>query len=832
MPLQVNDNGPTSFPKPDILTLQNFKRGVITLINDSRLPKNALKEAKNLFLYEDGQPGPRPGVNWFGTAPTTTTYTSFTVPTAAAGTNWTTPTNVYASDDSRAVYATTAQDNLKITGFGFSIPSTATVLGVIVKVEGNGTDATAANRSIELGMTKDGTTLSGSRLASQNLNQTTDTTLTFGSSSNLFSTTLTAAEVNTSTWGILLRAANANAGARNIDQVTVQVIYTNQDAIDGFDYFDANGTIHLVAVAGGYIQRSLNDGLTWSQCNVSGGTTAPLTKGVWTNMNQNGSYVYNTNGTDNIVRYDGSTTLQAYTTLATPSAPTVAKTGLASTTNTFWYKVSQVNTIGYTIASTATSIQVTSTRDLWDATANFATVSGTVSTSATRVDVYLSEDNINFYYLDSAVVDSGTGNYSYKDSGAAQVVPSTLAPTANTTQGEKYKELTNIGIRQWGTRNTTTRERIGWTGSGNNSGSFSTAYDGGYLDWQPGGKLYPMKAIDYRTGKGDSIATVFMNSADGKGGIVQISLDQLTIDTFTITVPNAFALPGSRGTPAPSSVINVLNDYMFYNSQAFYNLGTRAQFLNILSTDEASSNIRPNVKQINRTYEGDICSEYFDANVYFSYPSSGSTTNDKTAVYNTEMKAWLPEAFSIGFKKFLRYTDTAGAQHLLCLKPGDNRLSEISSGFNGDYGASFDTSLVTGLYSTLNDRFEFQFTEEAEFELANTGGEISIELLGIDRIRGYRSMKTVTITSTSSLSNVGWDTFSWDSTPWDDTSDAPEVVSEVSLKRYFPVQKELNAVQWHIFTNSIDARYILRTLQTWGTPTQAGHPSSWRLNPI
>ena len=670
MPLVVDDNLPTSFPNPAYQTLQNFKRGVISLINESRLPKNALKEAKNMYLAEDGQPQIRPGVGWYG------------------------------------------------------------------------------------------------------------------------------------------------------------VSSPNEQPIDGFDYFDAGGVIHLVIVAGGNIYRSLDDGVTWTIC--TGGT---LTSGVWTNMNQNGSFLYLTNGTDNMLRYDGTTILQTYTALSTPSAPTVAKTGLASTTFKYYYKVSQVNTVGFTAASTATSIQVTNTRDGWDATTNYVTVSGTVSTSATRVDVYLSEDGLTYYYLNSAVVDSGTGAYSFKDDGTSIVVPSTLAPTGNTTEGPKIAELTNIGVRQFGVRDPNNPYRIWFTGAGTYSGAFSSAYDGGYLDWQPGGKLKPVKAADYRSGKGDPVATVFMDSADGLGGIVQMSLDTLTIDTISITVPSAYLLPGSRGTSAPRSVVNVLNDYFFYNTQAFYNLGSRAQLLNILSTDEASANIRPNVQAIERQGEQNIAAVYFQANILFSVPI-GSTTNNYTMVYNTEMKAWLPEAFTIGFKKFLTYTSTDKVQRLLAIRPGDNRLSQISQSIAGDYGVPFETSLTTGLQQTTKDTFEFQFTEEAEFELANASGTVNVELLGIDRSKGFRSIKTVTFNTEVEVTNVGWDTFNWDKKAWDDTTGSPTIISEVSLKRYFPVQAELNAVQWHIFTNSLDAQYILRTLQTWGTPTQAGHPSKWRLKPI
>ena len=38
MPLDVDLNLPNSEPKPTYLTLDNFKRGVITVIDKSRLP--------------------------------------------------------------------------------------------------------------------------------------------------------------------------------------------------------------------------------------------------------------------------------------------------------------------------------------------------------------------------------------------------------------------------------------------------------------------------------------------------------------------------------------------------------------------------------------------------------------------------------------------------------------------------------------------------------------------------------------------------------------------------------------------------------------------------
>jgi hypothetical protein len=127
----------------------------------------------------------------------------------------------------------------------------------------------------------------------------------------------------------------------------------------------------------------------------------------------------------------------------------------------------------------------------------------------------------------------------------------------------------------------------------------------------------------------------------------------------------------------------------------------------------------------------------------------------------------------------------------------------------------------------VKNRFEFQWTEEGEVEFSNPQGTINVEMLGIERSRGFRSINTESIATITT--QRGWDSFLWDATYWDDTSLAVSAFSESSVKRYFTVQKELNAIQWRITTNTIDARYVLRTLQSWGTPTNSGKPRQWRI---
>lgn len=670
MPLDTgNLKLPTKIPTLAYQTLGNWKMGVITLIDKSRVPTNALIEAKNCFLREDGIPSPRPGVDWYGTAP-------------------------------------------------------------------------------------------------------------------------------------------------------------SSSAIDGgFLYYTDAGVPHLIVVAGGTVYRSTNDGTSWSTC--SGAT---LTSGSKVYAVQDHSYLYLTNKADNIVRYDGTTTLVTYTALTSPAAPTIVETGLVGTGYNHYYKATAVNTVGFTVASAASAVvQSALNRSNWSAATNNAALTIAATAGASRYDLYVSEDNVDYFYLDTVIPATVGGAATYMDDGSAPVQTNILAPVDNTTQGPIIQRLEQIGTRLWGVNDLNNPWRVWFSGSGQYAGYFSSAYDGGYIDLMKGSQYRPVRVVDYRDGKGTPYATVWMKSPDGRGCIWQISLETLTVGTITFTAPNAFRLPGSRGTDAPESVVNVLNDYVFYNSQAFYNLGNQRNMpVPVLSTDESSANIRPTVRGIDPVAASGICSIYFEARIYFSVPY-GSSTNNTTTVYDTEQKAWLPEAFTIGFERFLQYPDTAGSRHLLAWKPGDTRLSQISDSIKGDYGQAFAVSLTTGLYPTTKNRFDFMFEEEAEVEFSQPQGSIVVELIGIERTAGYGTIKSETITAAYTTTNTGHDTFLHDSSEHDLTAGTIATLSESSVKRYFTVQKELNAYQWHVSCYSADAYFLLRTLQLSGRSTNAGKPRAWRL---
>lgn len=141
-------------------------------------------------------------------------------PTDTAGsTGWTTPDNVFLSDDSDGTYAGSTQQYMNAKTLGFAIPEDVIIRGIEVSIEG----ASAGSRTMEVGLTKDGSTLVGS-LKSQALTAT-DTIYRLGGATDVWSVTegLSVAELNSANFGVLVRDSVASASDLAIDHIMVRV---------------------------------------------------------------------------------------------------------------------------------------------------------------------------------------------------------------------------------------------------------------------------------------------------------------------------------------------------------------------------------------------------------------------------------------------------------------------------------------------------------------------------------------------------------------------------------------------------------------------------------
>ncbi|MFA6532445.1 MAG: hypothetical protein WCT22_00430 [Patescibacteria group bacterium] len=153
---------------------------------------------------------------------------------------WSNPNNSQASDD---VYATMSigfngrGHYLKATNFGFSLSSSASINGIVVQIEKKQTNSNggdAVDNSIKI-VKSDGTIGTTEKADTTTSYPTSDTVITYGSSSDLWGETWTYSDINNANFGVVFSAAEPWMDVRNtppqsttvyIDHAKITVYYT------------------------------------------------------------------------------------------------------------------------------------------------------------------------------------------------------------------------------------------------------------------------------------------------------------------------------------------------------------------------------------------------------------------------------------------------------------------------------------------------------------------------------------------------------------------------------------------------------------------------------
>jgi len=142
--------------------------------------------------------------------------------------DWTNPTRIVSSNDSYATASINNNDTyyLLATNFGLTVPTDATITGVVVKIEAKaGTAARIKDASVKL---IKGGSISGDDKALATLYTTSDAIYFHGNPNDMWGLVLTPADVNASTFGVAYSAieTTTNATTVSIDVITVTIYYS------------------------------------------------------------------------------------------------------------------------------------------------------------------------------------------------------------------------------------------------------------------------------------------------------------------------------------------------------------------------------------------------------------------------------------------------------------------------------------------------------------------------------------------------------------------------------------------------------------------------------
>lgn len=162
---------------------------------------------------------------------------------AAIGTiSWSNPTDALTSNNAyaTAVFASAATSHyLRITNLGFTVPSSATIDGIILKKEGHYTSGGSFTGTSYAQLLLNGEIVGSSK--SGNFPSTTDGVVTSGSSSDMWGYSFTPAIVNSSGFGVSLWTdITAGSGTIYVDSITIEVYYTiaaQNYTVSGIKYY-------------------------------------------------------------------------------------------------------------------------------------------------------------------------------------------------------------------------------------------------------------------------------------------------------------------------------------------------------------------------------------------------------------------------------------------------------------------------------------------------------------------------------------------------------------------------------------------------------------------
>jgi len=145
---------------------------------------------------------------------------------------WSNPGRAASSNNSDATVTITSSSNvseyLRVTGFGFSIPSGATIDGIQVGIERSQTDNGGNIRDNIVKLVKNNNVVGSNKATNTNW-PNSDAVATYGSgTSDLWGTSWTVSDINDNDFGVVLSVGRTSGGddTASVDHITITVHYT------------------------------------------------------------------------------------------------------------------------------------------------------------------------------------------------------------------------------------------------------------------------------------------------------------------------------------------------------------------------------------------------------------------------------------------------------------------------------------------------------------------------------------------------------------------------------------------------------------------------------
>ena len=500
--------------------------------------------------------------------------------------------------------------------------------------------------------------------------------------------------------------------------------------------------------------------------------------------------------------------IHTYTSLATPSISSVAKTGMTGTSFTHYYRVTANNEVGESIASVVGSVTSGKIREAWIDGTDYNTVTWSAITGAASYTVYYGSSAANCLELYTV---SGNGTVSFIDYGTLATNPYKLAPEGNSTEGAiftwMYHDSKNSQIF-----GITSDNKLFYSAPG--TGDFSPYNGGGWVAIDENGDTELNFVDGFRDGKGDPVVTVSARGAAGKGKLFHVTFDSLTVGDQIIVYPNVYEANGQSGTYAPRATLKEQDSLWYFTGQDVRSTGTSQNIMNILTTNTVSQAIEPGVERIKLDNQHRAAGVSYRDKLYFALPV-GTTENNQIWVLDLSRRNLWVLRWTVPAKDLWLYEDNSGRTHFCALV--NNRVLEFTRAgarTHQDDGTAWRSRIAFESLVWDEDGIILGKMRNQYFKFLFPKGNIQVNATGLTR-KGAESTVgsdefTVTTTPT------GWDAQMWDMNMWDADPGVINTYGKSVAVLNIKPKGLLAQLDWEVVSDTPGTDYTLSAVNTKG----------------
>lgn len=224
------------------------------------------------------------------------------------------------------------------------------------------------------------------------------------------------------------------------------------------------------------------------------------------------------------------------------------------------------------------------------------------------------------------------------------------------------------------------------------------------------------------------------------------SVWQLNFDSSG--VPTVQQVSGTIGAVSHKSIDGVDNDVFFLSRNGYYKLGSQANYVNEIRTNELSARIHPVIDAITPANLPKTASLFSGYIFRSSISSGGTTTNNKTITYDKRYDAWsiLSGENANAYTEFI---DSNNIKHLYYAADDEAQVYEIDTGYS-DNGVAVNSYWVSKAYD-FGDFSAYKQFIDVDLEFRQISGTVTLTFI----TDGEQVIKT------SSISNISNTDFTW-----------------------------------------------------------------------